>query len=163
MADLLTLEQITELKEAFAFFDKDCDGSITIDDLSDVFEAIGQKVSREKLQVMMSEADLDSNGVIDFPEFLTLVSTKLNDPEEKELKLRRAFALYDLSNTGYITTTDLRIVMEQLGCPLTPEKAFEMISEADVDGDGRLSFDEFRRVMAEDSGVVKRETFTSSD
>lgn len=123
---------------------------------------IVQKVSREKLQMMMNEADLDSNGVIDFPEFLTLVATKLNDPEEKELKLRRAFELYDLGNTGFITTTDLRIVMERLGCYLTPEKAFEMINEADLDGDGRLSYEEFRRVMVEDSGSIpKKEAFST--
>ncbi|ORC91451.1 calmodulin [Trypanosoma theileri] len=149
MADLLTLQQIIELKEAFALFDKDCDGSITVEDLDEVFASIGQKVSREKLQNMMAEADLDANGVIDFPEFLTLVATKLNDPAEKELELRRAFAIYDLGNTGYIKATDLRFVMGRLGCPLTPEQAFEMINEADIDGDGRLSFEEFRRVMVD--------------
>ncbi|KEG11668.1 calmodulin [Trypanosoma grayi] len=149
MADLLTLQQITELKEAFAVFDKDCDGSITVEDLGEVFTAIGQKVSREKLQSMMAEADLDANGVIDFPEFLTLVATKVNDPEEKELELRRAFSIYDLGNAGYINVTDLRFVMGRLGCPLSAEQAFEMINEADIDGDGRLSFEEFRRVMIE--------------
>ncbi|RNF07162.1 calmodulin [Trypanosoma conorhini] len=149
MADLLTLQQITELKEAFAVFDKDSDGSITVDDLGEVFEAIGQKVSRKKLQAMMAEADLDANGVIDFPEFLTLVATKLNDPEEKELELRRAFSIYDLGNRGFINVTDLKFVMGRLGCPLSTAQAFEMINEADTDGDGRLSFNEFRRVMIE--------------
>lgn len=147
MADLLTLQQITEFKEAFAVFDKDGDGSITADDVAEVFLAIGHNVSQKKLQLMMEEADLDANGVIDFPEFLTLVATKLNDPEEKELELRRAFSIYDLGNTGFITATDLKLVMGRLGCPLSAEQAFEMINEADVDGDGRLSFDEFRRVM----------------
>ncbi|EAN89727.1 putative calmodulin [Trypanosoma cruzi] len=149
MADLLTMQQITELKEAFAVFDKDSDGSITVEDLGEVFEAIGQKVSRKKLQLMMAEADLDANGVIDFPEFLTLVATKLNDPEEKELELRRAFSIYDLGKTGFINVTDLKFVMGRLGCPLSTEQAFEMVNEADIDGDGRLSFNEFRRVMNE--------------
>ncbi|KAG8345280.1 EF hand domain [Trypanosoma vivax] len=149
MADLLSLQQITELKEAFSVFDKDSDGSVTVEDLSEIFEAIGQKVSQEKLRIMLNEADLDANGVIDFPEFLTLVATKLNDPGEKELKLRRAFALYDLGNTGFITPSDLKVVMGRLGCPLSTEQAFEMINEVDIDGDGRLSFEEFRRVMRE--------------
>lgn len=149
MADLLTLQQITELKEAFSAFDKDCDGNITIDDLEQAFSSIGHKISRKKLQTILGEADLDSNGVIDFPEFLTLVATKLNDPEEKELELRRAFRMYDLGNTGYITVPNLKLVMGRLGCPLTSEQAFDMISEADADGDGKLSFDDFRRIMTE--------------
>lgn len=153
MADLLSLQQITELKEAFSIFDKDCDGSITVDDLESAFSSIGQKVSKVRLQSILAEADLDSNGVIDFPEFLTLVATKLNDPQEKELEMRRAFRMYDLGNTGYITATNLKFVMSRLGCPLTTEQAFDMISEADTDGDGKLSFDDFQRVMAEGWGA----------
>ncbi|CAG9583911.1 putative calmodulin [Leishmania major strain Friedlin] len=154
MADLLSLQQITELKEAFSAFDADCDGSITVDDLEQVFSSIGHKVSRKKLQSILCEADLDSNGVIDFPEFLTLVATKLNDPEEKELEMRRAFRMYDLGNTGFITVPNLRFVMGRLGCFLTTEQAFDMISEADADGDGKLSFDDFRRVMTEGWGAT---------
>lgn len=149
MADLLTLQQVTELKEAFAVFDKDSDGRITVDDLSAVFQHLGQNVSRKKLEAMLSEADLDDNGCIDFPEFLTLVATQQNDPEQKDLQLRRAFRLYDLGNTGYITYSNLRLVMGGLGCPLTPEQAYEMISEVDSDGDGKINFEDFKRVMQE--------------
>lgn len=147
MADLLSLQQVTELKEAFAVFDKDSDGRITVDDLSAVFKHFGQNVSRKKLETILAEADLDDNDCIDFPEFLTLVATQQNDPEEKELKLRRAFRLYDLGNTGYISYLNLRLVMGRLGCPLTPEQAFEMISEVDTDGDGKISFSDFKRIM----------------
>lgn len=147
MADLLTLQQITELKEAFLVFDKDGDGSITVQDLEHVFAAVGQHVSEKKLQTILAEADLDSNGVIDFPEFLNLVAVKQNDPEEKEQELKRTFHLYDLGNTGFITVSNLRFVMSRLGCPLTTEEAFEMIGEADMDGDGKLSFEEFKRIM----------------
>lgn len=149
MADLLTLQQVAELKEAFAVFDKDSDGRITVDDLSAVFHHLGQNVSRKKLEAMLAEADLDDNGCIDFPEFLTLVATQQNDPEQKELQLRRAFRLYDLGNTGHITYLNLRLVMGRLGCPLTPEQAFEMISEVDTDGDGKLNFEDFKRIMQE--------------
>lgn len=149
MADLLTLQQITELKEAFSVFDKDSDGRITVDDLGQVFNHIGQNVSHEKLEAILSEADLDANGCIDFPEFLTLVAAKQNDPDEKELELRRAFRLYDLGNTGYITYINLRLVMGRLGCPLTTEQAFEMINEVDSDGDGKINFEDFKRIMQE--------------
>ncbi|KAG5464949.1 hypothetical protein LSCM4_00397 [Leishmania orientalis] len=154
MADLLSLQQITELKEAFSAFDVDCDGNITIDDLEQAFISIGHRVSRKKLKSILDEADLDSNGMIDFPEFLALVAAKLNDAEEKELEMRRAFRMYDLGNTGSITAPNLRFVMERLGCSLTAEQAFDMISEADTDGDGKLSFDDFRRVMAEGWGAT---------
>ncbi|EPY40977.1 calmodulin [Angomonas deanei] len=100
---------------------------------------------------MLKEADLDSNGSIDFPEFLTLVAAKLNDPDEKDTELKRAFRLYDLGNTGFITVSNLKYVMGKLGCSLSTEQAFEMICEADTDGDGKLSFEEFKRIMTNDA------------
>lgn len=50
MADLLSLQQITQYKEAFAFFDKDGDGYITLDDLQNVFAFVGQNVSPQRLK-----------------------------------------------------------------------------------------------------------------
>lgn len=41
----------------------------------------------------------------------------------------------------------LRQVMMNLGERLTDEEAEQMIREADVDGDGQVSFEEFARIM----------------
>lgn len=41
----------------------------------------------------------------------------------------------------------LRHVMMNLGERLTDEEAEQMIREADLDGDGQVSFEEFSRIM----------------
>lgn len=41
----------------------------------------------------------------------------------------------------------LRHVMMNLGERLTDEEAEQMIREADLDGDGQVSFEEFARIM----------------
>ncbi|CCW61159.1 unnamed protein product [Phytomonas sp. EM1] len=150
MADLFSLQEITNLREVFSSYDTDGDGNITAEDLGRIFASMGQYVSPQKIAQNLVDADADSNGMIDFPEFLTLVAAHLNDPEEKELRLKRVFKLYDLGNTGYISATNLRLVMERLGCPLKSEEAFEMINEADTDGDGKLNFEDFKRIAADE-------------
>ncbi|CCW69259.1 unnamed protein product [Phytomonas sp. Hart1] len=150
MADLLSLKEITNLREVFSAYDTDGDGNITPEDLDQIFASMGQSASSRKNTQKSVDADADSNGMIDFPEFLTIIAVHLNDPEEKECRLKRVFKLYDLGNTGYISATNLRLVMERLGCPLTPEEAFEMINEADTDGDGKLNFEDFKRVAADE-------------
>lgn len=43
--------------------------------------------------------------------------------------------------------SQLRQVMINLGERLTDEEAEQMIKEADLDGDGQVSYDEFARIM----------------
>ena len=157
MADLLSVDQITELRSTFAMFDRDGDGNISLAELTEALRTLGQNVAREDVRSMVEEADLDANGVIDFPEFLALIANRLNDAEEAENDLVEAFKFYDLNNTGFITATNLMYAMAKLGCRLTPEEADEMIREADLDMDGKLNYRDFRRVMlqAPDFGVSR--------
>ena len=41
----------------------------------------------------------------------------------------------------------LRLVMTSLGMKLTPEEEDEMIQEADINGDGEIDYDEFKKMM----------------
>ncbi len=50
-------------------------------------------------------------------------------------------------NNGFITSCELAQMMEDLGQRLTAEQVQEMIKEADIDNDGKISFEEFRNVM----------------
>lgn len=152
MADLLSLEQISELREAFSVFDKDGDGSITVHDLTEVFKAMGQNINVADATRMVAEADLDANGTVDFPEFLTMVASRMHGTEDAEKEMLETFSHYDVNHTGYITASNLMHVMGRMGCRLTAEEAEEMIREADVDMDGRLSFDDFRRIMSSGTG-----------
>ncbi|KAF3616754.1 Calmodulin [Capsicum annuum] len=78
---------------------------------------------------MISEVDADQNGTIDFPEFLNLMDT---DSDEE---LKEAFKL--------------RHVMTNLGEKLTDEKVNEMIGEANIDGDGKVNYEEFLSAKVE--------------
>lgn len=62
------------------------------------------------------------------------------------------FFFSDYDKDGFIGQTDLKLVIEALTCnELTPEEhqqiADKVIEEADVDGDGKLSFLEFDHVV----------------
>ena len=53
----LSEEQIEEFKEAFSVFDKDGDGTITLDELSIVMKSLGRNATREELKAMIAEVD----------------------------------------------------------------------------------------------------------
>ncbi|XP_031243434.1 calmodulin-like [Mastomys coucha] len=146
MADQLTEKQIAEFKEAFSLFDKDRDGTITTKELGIVMRSLGQNPTEVELQDMVKEVDLDSNGTVDFPEFLTMMARKLKDTDSEE-EIREAFRVFYKDSNGYISIADLHHVMANLGEKLTDEEVDEMVREADIDGDGQVNYEEFVQMM----------------
>merc|ERR1712230_249688 len=145
-SEQLTEEQIAEFKEAFALFDKDSDGSITTSELGTVMRSLGQNPTEAELEDMINEVDVDGNGTIDFPEFLTLMARKMKDTDTED-ELKEAFRVFDKDSNGYISAEELRHVMTNLGEKLTEDEVDEMIREADIDGDGQVNYEEFAKMM----------------
>lgn len=67
----LTDKQIAEFRESFSLFDKNGDGTITIEDLEGSVRSLDKNQTKVELKDMINEVDVDDNSRIDFPEFLT--------------------------------------------------------------------------------------------
>lgn len=104
-------------------------------------------------QDMVNEVDADGSGTIDFPEFLTLMSRKMKETDSEE-EIMEAFRVFDRDGRGFISSLELKHVMSNLGEKLTDEEIAEMISEADVSGDGEINYEEFVSFMTSDHGYL---------
>ncbi|KAF9682936.1 hypothetical protein SADUNF_Sadunf05G0160100 [Salix dunnii] len=144
MADSLSEEQIAEFREAFFLIDRDADGFITMEELATTVQSLDGRPAKE-VQAMICDVDLEGNGTMDFEEFLIVMGRKQKENVAEELK--EAFKVFDRNQDGYISANELRQVMMNLGERLTEEEAEQMIREADVDGDGLVSYEEFARMM----------------
>lgn len=128
--------------------------------------SLGQNPTEAELQDMINEVDVDGNGTIDFPEFLTMMARKMRDTDSEE-EIKEAFKVFDKDGNGYISAAELRHVMTNLGelhaklylCvgkkimghsramlsftgeKLSDSEVDEMIREADVDGDGQINYE----------------------
>ena len=108
--------------------------------------ALGFEPKKEEIKKMIAEADKGQGGVIDFTDFLDMMTVKMaeRDPREEMLK---AFRLFDDDESGKISFKNLKRVAKELGENMTDEEIQEMIDEADRDGDGEISEEEFMRIM----------------
>ena len=78
MAEKLSEEQVAEFKEAFDKFDKDKDGTISVQELGTVMQELGLKPSEAELKVLIARLDTDNNGIISFQEFLACIRYSVN-------------------------------------------------------------------------------------
>ncbi|XP_047208694.1 caltractin [Girardinichthys multiradiatus] len=142
----LTEEQRQEIKEAFDLFDTDGTGTIDVKELKVAMRALGFEPKKEEIRKMVADFVKDGSGTIDFDDFLSMMTQKMNDKDTKE-EIMKAFRLFDDDCTGKISFKNLKRVAKELGENLTDEELQEMIDEADQDGDGEVSEQEFLRIM----------------
>uniref|UniRef100_A0A7S1NG66 EF-hand domain-containing protein n=1 Tax=Eutreptiella gymnastica TaxID=73025 RepID=A0A7S1NG66_9EUGL len=147
----LTEEQEADLRAAFNLLDSEGVGTIDAKDLKVALRALGYEPQKDKLKKIISEIDKDSmSGTLLFDEFKKIMAEKLFDYENEE-EIAIAFPLFAAANgndSEFINFDTLKAIADELGENLTDEELQEMIREADVlDYDGKISRDEFFRVM----------------
>lgn len=135
-----------EFKEAFDEFDKDGSGTISTKELLGVMRSMGQNPTEDELLALVMEVDLNGDGTIDFPEFLEMMKQKSSEADQ-EADLKEAFKIFDRDKDGFIDMKELKKVANMLGAMLSKEEVDEFMKEADVDGNGKLDYDEFVKMM----------------
>ncbi|KAF5728820.1 calcium-dependent protein kinase 24 [Tripterygium wilfordii] len=146
VADNLPNEQITGIKQMFNMMDIDKNGDLTFEELKDGLQRIGEHVADHDVRLLMDAADLDGNGKLNCDEFVTLsVHLKRYGSDEH---LSQAFSHFDKNENGFIELEELReaLLDDDLG-PNNEQVIHEIIIDADLDKDGRISYDEFRAMM----------------
>lgn len=146
MGEQLTEEQIADFKEAFSLFDKDGDGVIKIAELALLVRSLNQNPTNSELNEWIAEIDPDQTGILDFPEFISLMARKMKDVNPEE-ELREAFQVLDKEKLGYMTTNELKHVVVKWGEAFSEEEAEQMIREADPDGTGKVQYEDFIKLL----------------
>ncbi|KAH0431238.1 calcineurin subunit B [Colletotrichum camelliae] len=157
-------EEVDRLRKRFMKLDKAClffaslgfhlavariDNSGTIE--RDEFLSLPQISSNPLATRMIAIFDEDGGGDVDFQEFVSGLSA-FSSKGNKEQKLRFAFKVYDIDRDGYISNGELFIVLKMMvGSNLKDQQLQQIVDktimEADLDKDGKISFEEFTKMV----------------
>jgi calmodulin len=55
-----------QLRKSFALFDKDGDGTIQLEELRNVLQALGQYMTESQMEKLIAEVDANNDGTINF-------------------------------------------------------------------------------------------------
>jgi calmodulin len=138
-------ETLSIFKQAFDMFDKEGNGTISVDELYQAFKNLGNDFTFEQVEEMVREIDADGSGEIDFEEFLSLIKKVNEDNNEidEEDAVIRAFRTFDKDRNGYLDCREFRYILTRLGDRFTDQEVDEIFKEADLNHDGRIQYEEF--------------------
>ncbi|XP_022998716.1 probable calcium-binding protein CML23 [Cucurbita maxima] len=140
------LGSMDEVIMVFKKFDKNGDGKISIKELAAALGELGGKISDDEIRRIMSEIDKDGNGFIDLDEFAEF-HQNFSSTGGGSKDLQDAFDLFDVDKNGLISAKELHSVLKRLGEKCSLKDCCRMISSVDVDGDGHVNFEEFKKMM----------------
>ena len=128
----------------FKRFDEDGDGKLSPSELRRCLGTIGEELLMEKEQEVVESMDSDGDGLLGLEEFVGWME---REGEDRKMELREAFRMYEMEGSGCITPKSLKRMLSRLGESRSVEECSVMIAQFDVNGDGVLSFDEFKLMM----------------
>ncbi|KAG1967571.1 calcium-binding protein 5b [Pimephales promelas] len=145
-------EELEELREAFAEFDKDKDGLISCKDLGNLMRTMGYMPTEMELIELSQNINMNLGGSVDFQDFVDLMAPKLLAETSGMIglkELKDAFKEFDMDGDGSITIEELKHAMLKLLGENTNKKEIEaVVREADNNGDGTVDFEEFVKMMS---------------
>jgi calmodulin len=142
-----------EIKAAFEFFDVDGRGVITSSALRRRLGAFKTGMTAKQCKFLMNNKS--EMTIEDLEELLLENEVTDFDP------VKEAFRAYDPDGTGFVDTNVLRAVFQKLGFGEISQGDLEiLVDAADMDGDGKISLDDFRKMMQEAKPPPQTDTAT---
>ncbi|PIA47301.1 hypothetical protein AQUCO_01400163v1 [Aquilegia coerulea] len=140
------LSQVLSLMETFRAFDADNDGSISTAELGGILSSLGHTVSQEDLKVMMEQGDRNGDGLLSIEDFLEMTTDKIELGGLTD-SLTIAFETLDANGDEAVTGEDLYEILKNTGIGLSKEACQDIIASMDEDGDGAVSFEDFKLIV----------------
>jgi len=140
----LPAEHVETYKAAFNDFDHNKDGHISTQELHLSFRRAGLNPSEEAVQDIINEVDQDGSGKVEWPEFASVLATLLEAEKDEEENYKETFRVFSKDDEGCIPAQEMKFVLSQI-CSM--EEAEEIMGVVDRNGDGVISYSEFRCMM----------------
>ena len=143
---LVRKDERNELEKQFKDWDTNGDGILSKKEIINGYRKAYGKVDEHEIENMIDSIDLDGNGVIDYNEFLTCSMNKDKILRNDYLKI--CFNEFDTDRSGKISIEEISSIFKRGDENYEDLEAFKkMIQDIDENGDGEISFKEFKDIM----------------
>ena len=100
----ISISQLKDFQDIFDKFDDDKSGSISMFEMKEILTQMGQSPTEDDIRALLLEVDQNSDGEIDFGEFIAMMVQKMKDTVEEE-EVEEAFKVRSLSPLSALLNT----------------------------------------------------------
>jgi calcium-dependent protein kinase len=141
IASKLTQAEVGNLEQLFKAMDKNGDGSITLTDLDEALAKGNFNADiQEDLRAMRHDLTVSDEDTINYKDFVA--ATMDSSLAMRDDNMKMAFEHFKHTDADYLTSDDLAEIFGDA-------HAQEMMHLLDTDGDDLVSYEDFRRVLAQ--------------
>ncbi|XP_050214104.1 probable calcium-binding protein CML29 [Mercurialis annua] len=145
-AEIESLNQILRLVEAFRAFDSDNDGLITTAELGGILASLGYTAGEQDVRAMMQQADTSKDGLLSIDEFLEMNTKDMGLSGLANIFTTACEAL-KVDSDEAVTAEELYEVTQNGGSGISLETWQNIVASMDGDGDGAISFEDFKLIV----------------
>lgn len=149
--------QIEDIRRVFDTFDTDKNGTLDVEETKQALKTLSGdeenyyaiQPTDDEIQSIIGSVDANKDGCLNFEEFLVLVR-QINEIGNE---VRQQFDFFDKNGDGFIEKSELKKGLKQLNQKIEKKTIKRMIKDADIDGDGKISFSEFQRILISENSL----------
>lgn len=137
--------EIYEIEDIFFAFDTDFSGTIEIDEIKEIANILSEPLTETEAQDIVNSLYFREKRRVTFMEF---EAGLLNNEFFRDSdRLYTLFSYLDTDQSGTLDFNDISLAYRRFGVTLHKDKIETMIKECDFDTDGKIDYEEFRRMM----------------
>mmetsp|Transcript_11454 Transcript_11454/g.22481 ORF Transcript_11454/g.22481 Transcript_11454/m.22481 type:complete len:150 (-) Transcript_11454:332-781(-) len=142
----LSEQQRKQALAAFKYFDRNHDDTISAQELGTALRAIGLNPTEQEVQDLLTSADINSDGVLNFEEFSKLYYSKMGT-NLTEAQLVEYLTAFDRNGDGSLNAEELTEVLTTIGERMTKDEMLSIVSDFDTNHDGKINISQFARAL----------------
>ena len=144
---LCSSDSVKELRDIFRELDTDNNGTLSYNEIRQGFLKYSgkKKMSDNEFNKIMSNVDADKNDAIEYEEFIA-ATINLEELLTDE-NLRIAFNSFDKDGSHELSADEIKSALGLIEEETGKNVINEIIKEIDLNGDGLISFEEFKHLM----------------
>jgi calcium-dependent protein kinase len=144
---LCSSDSVKELRDIFRELDTDNNGTLSYNEIRQGFLKYSgkKKMSDNEFNKIMSNVDADKNDAIEYEEFIA-ATINLEELLTDE-NLRIAFNSFDKDGSHELSADEIKGALGLIEEETGKNVINEIIKEIDLNGDGLISFEEFKHLM----------------